>query len=64
MPGRGGGSQRPLYAAAGAKVTVVDISGEMLALDRQVAAERGLDITCVQASMDDCRAWPPPPSTS
>jgi SAM-dependent methyltransferase len=25
----------------------------MLALDRQVAAERGLDITCVQASMDD-----------
>ena len=49
----GGGSQSALYAAAGARVTVVDISGEMLALDRQVATERGLDITCVQASMDD-----------
>jgi SAM-dependent methyltransferase len=49
----GGGSQSALYAAAGAKVTVVDISGEMLALDRQVAAERQLDITCIQASMDD-----------
>ncbi|HTU24798.1 MAG TPA: class I SAM-dependent methyltransferase [Pirellulales bacterium] len=49
----GGGSQSALYAAAGAKVTVVDISGEMLALDRQVAAERQLDVTCIQASMDD-----------
>ncbi len=49
----GGGSQSALYAAAGAKVTVVDISGEMLALDRAVAAERQLDITCIQASMDD-----------
>lgn len=49
----GGGSQSALYAAAGAKVTVVDISGEMLALDRQVAAERQLDMICIQASMDD-----------
>ncbi len=49
----GGGSQSALYAAAGAKVTVVDISAEMLALDRAVAAERQLDITCIQASMDD-----------
>ena len=48
----GGGRQSALYAAAGAKVTVVDISGEMLTLDRQVAAERGLDVRAIQASMD------------
>jgi len=48
----GGGRQSALYAAAGATVTVVDISGEMLALDRQVAAERGLAVRAIQASMD------------
>ena len=48
----GGGRQSALYAAAGAQVTVVDISSEMLALDRTVAAERGLDVRTVQASMD------------
>ena len=49
----GGGRQSAQYAAAGAEVTVVDISPEMLALDREVAAERGLDIRVVEASMDD-----------
>jgi SAM-dependent methyltransferase len=49
----GGGRQSALYAAAGGQVTVVDISSEMLALDHQVAAERGLDLRCVQTSMDD-----------
>jgi SAM-dependent methyltransferase len=49
----GGGRQSALYAAAGARVTVIDISAEMLALDRQVAAERGLDVRTVAASMDD-----------
>ncbi len=49
----GGGRQSALYAAAGAEVTVVDLSPEMLALDRQVAAERGLNIRVVEASMDD-----------
>src|SRR5262245_43117904 len=49
----GGGRQSALYAAAGASVTVVDISGEMLAIDRQVAAERGLDVRAIEASMDD-----------
>jgi len=48
----GGGRQSALYAAAGARVTVIDISGEMLALDRQVATERNLDIRAIQASMD------------
>jgi SAM-dependent methyltransferase len=48
----GGGRQSALYAAAGAKVTVVDISPAMLELDRQVAMERRLDIRTVEASMD------------
>jgi SAM-dependent methyltransferase len=49
----GGGRQGALYAAAGAQVTVVDISAEMLALDRQVATERGLELRTVETSMDD-----------
>ena len=52
----GGGRQSVLYAAAGAEVTVVDISGEMLALDRKVVAKRGLDVRCVETSMDDLSA--------
>jgi len=52
----GGGRQSALYAAAGAKVTVVDVSPEMLALDRAVAAERELEVRTVEASMDDLSA--------
>jgi SAM-dependent methyltransferase len=52
----GGGRQSAIYAAAGAKVTVVDLSPEMLAIDRQVAAERGLNIRAIEASMDDLGA--------
>ena len=36
----GGGRQGPLYAAAGAIVTVVDISPAMLEIDRQIAEQR------------------------
>lgn len=49
----GGGRQSLMYAAAGALVTVVDISEEMLAIDRYMAAQKGFDIAVVQASMDD-----------
>jgi SAM-dependent methyltransferase len=49
----GGGKHSVLYAAAGAQVTVVDLSPAMLALDRAVAAERGFDLRIVEASMDD-----------
>lgn len=49
----GGGKHGPLYAAAGARVTVVDISAAMLELDRQVARERGIHLEIVQRSMDD-----------
>lgn len=54
----GGGKAGPLFAAAGAEVTVVDISGAMLALDRQVAAERGLSLRVVETSMDDLSMFP------
>jgi len=49
----GGGWQAILYAAAGANVTVVDLSDEMLHLDEQEAKRRGLSVRTVQASMDD-----------
>jgi SAM-dependent methyltransferase len=49
----GGGRHSALYAAAAAVVTVVDLSGEMLALDRAVASERGFDVRLVQTSMDE-----------
>lgn len=52
----GGGKHGPLYAAAGARVTVVDLSAAMLDLDRQVARERGIHIEILQASMDDLKA--------
>lgn len=48
----GGGRQGPIYAAAGAMVTVVDISEEMLKLDRAVAQEKGFNIQTIKASMD------------
>ena len=49
----GGGKHGPLYAAAGARVTVVDCSAAMLDLDRQVARERRVDLELVQGSMDE-----------
>lgn len=49
----GGGKHGPLYAAAGGRVTVVDLSAAMLELDRQVARERRIDLNLVQTSMDD-----------
>jgi SAM-dependent methyltransferase len=49
----GGGKHGPLYAAAGANVTVVDLSPAMLELDREVAAERRIELRTVEASMDE-----------
>lgn len=48
----GGGRQGPIYAAAGAIVTVVDISEEMLKLDRSVALDKNFNIKTLKASMD------------
>lgn len=49
----GGGRHGPLYAAAGARVTVVDLSPGMLELDRQVAEERRYSVRTIETSMDE-----------
>ena len=49
----GGGRQGPIYAAAGASVTVVDLSSEMLKLDLEAARELDMDIQTIQTSMED-----------
>ena len=49
----GGGRQGPIYAAAGAEVTVVDLSPAMLELDRVVSAQRNLPLRTIEASMDN-----------
>lgn len=54
----GGGLQSALLAAAGALVTVVDLSPEMLARDREVAARHNFQILTVQASMEDLSMLP------
>lgn len=54
----GGGKHGPLLAAAGAEVTVVDLSPAMLEQDRRVAAARGLTLRTVEASMDNLSMLP------
>jgi SAM-dependent methyltransferase len=49
----GGGRQSSIYAAAGAQVTVVDLSPAMLELDRVAAKERSHRVRVVETSMDD-----------
>jgi 2-polyprenyl-3-methyl-5-hydroxy-6-metoxy-1,4-benzoquinol methylase len=49
----GGGQQGPVFAAVGAKVTILDNSPRQLARDREVAASEGLAITTVEGDMRD-----------
>ena len=49
----GGGQQAPILAAAGANVTVLDISDEQLNQDKFVADRDGLTIRTVQGEMTD-----------
>lgn len=53
----GGGRHGPLYAAAGADVTVVDISAEQLQQDRQMATSHQLSLRTVQTSMDELQMF-------
>ena len=48
-----GGLQAPLFACAGAKVTVIDLSGLMLEKDREIAEREKLDIEIVKGNMCD-----------
>ena len=49
----GGGQQAPIFAAAGAKVTSLDISPAQLAQDRMVAEREGLRIRTIEGNMAD-----------
>ena len=49
----GGGQQAPILAAAGADVTVLDLSSKQLEQDSLMAEREGLKIRCVQSSADD-----------
>jgi len=49
----GGGQQGPILAAAGAQVTVFDVSERQLAQDRGVAERDGLALATRQGFMDD-----------
>lgn len=49
----GGGQQAPVFAAVGAKVTVLDNSPGQLAQDRLVAERESLDLQTVQGDMRD-----------
>ena len=53
----GGGQQAPVFAAAGAKVTVLDNSPKQLAQDRFVAERESLDIKTLQGDMRDLSAF-------
>ena len=53
----GGGQQGPVFAAAGAKVTVFDNSPAQLAQDRLVAERESLDLRTVQGDMRDLSAF-------
>ena len=48
-----GGLQGILCAAAGAEVTVVDLSPAMLEQDRRIAVARGLHVRLIEGSIDD-----------
>lgn len=58
MLASGGGQQSPIMAAAGARVTVADLSDKQLAQDRAVAEREGLSLTTVRCSMDDLSCFP------
>ncbi|HEX8290664.1 MAG TPA: class I SAM-dependent methyltransferase [Pyrinomonadaceae bacterium] len=49
----GGGQQAPIFAAAGARVSVLDNSPAQLAQDRAVAAREGLDLQTFEGDMAD-----------
>ena len=54
----GGGQQCPIFAAAGANVTVLDNSPRQLEQDRFVADREGLSITTVEGQMADLSMFP------
>jgi SAM-dependent methyltransferase len=54
----GGGQQGPIFAAAGARVAILDNSPAQLGQDRWVAERDGLEIRTVEGDMADLSAFP------
>lgn len=54
----GGGQQAPTFAAAGARVAVLDNSPAQLAQDRLVAEREGLDLQTYEGDMADLSRFP------
>jgi SAM-dependent methyltransferase len=54
----GGGNQGPILSAAGARVTVFDISPKQLALDVEVAKRENLALETVTGDMSDLSIFP------
>ncbi|QSQ25294.1 class I SAM-dependent methyltransferase [Pyxidicoccus parkwayensis] len=52
-----GGQQAPVFAAAGARVTVLDNSPGQLGQDRKVAEREGLELRLVEGDMRDLSAF-------
>jgi ubiquinone/menaquinone biosynthesis C-methylase UbiE len=52
-----GGQQCPLFAAAGAEVTVFDLTPAQLERDRQVASKFNLKLSCAEGRMEDLSAF-------
>lgn len=55
----GGGQQAPIFAAAGARVTVLDNSPLQLEQDQVVARREGLSITSILGDMRNLSQFPP-----
>ena len=53
-----GGQQGPAFARLGARVTVLDLSDEMLARDREAAARSNLTMQILQGDMRDLSRFP------
>jgi SAM-dependent methyltransferase len=53
-----GGQQAPIFAAAGANVTVLDNSPRQLARDKEVAEREGLKLRLVEGDMRDLSVFP------
>ncbi|MBY0096866.1 class I SAM-dependent methyltransferase [Mesobacillus maritimus] len=53
----GGGQQGPILAAAGAEVTVYDLSRKQLEQDEMVAKRDGLKLRTIQGNMSDLHAF-------
>ena len=53
-----GGLQAPLFACAGAEVTVIDISEKMLEKDREIATKKHLNIILEHGNMCDLSRFP------